>query len=93
MTRDKEIFQSLVYFCWFIFTEFGQVAIVLLILRKTLGYEKQSKPSPFDKKNSRITHTICHKMTQHESGWVPQFKNRLRRLNLLLISVTPFADL
>ena len=29
---------------------FGQVTVILLCLGKTLGREKQSKPSPFDKK-------------------------------------------
>ena len=32
------------------YTDFGQVTIILWSLGKSLGHKKQSKPSPFNKK-------------------------------------------
>ena len=45
LTLGKSKLARLVYF-----TNFGQVTVTLLCLDKTLGHEKQSIPSPFDKK-------------------------------------------
>ena len=53
--------QSWYSFCWlwasqywsylFFFSNFGQVTVILLSLGSTVGRRKQSKPTPFDKKN------------------------------------------
>ena len=77
------------------FTDFGQVIVILLGLGKTLGHEKQSKPSLFDKKiqepciGSGTSH--FHSITgNQELG--SSVNNRLQRFGLLFLFVTCFSD-
>ena len=79
-----------------IFLYFGQVTVILLSLGNTLGHEKQSKPTPFDKK-SRTTHRIWYKsfsriQSAGVKNWVPQSINRFQSFTLLFLFVTRFSD-
>ena len=82
----------------FIVIKLGMATIILLTLGKTLDQEKQSKPSPFDKKFKNQAVDLA-KVIFNDSvsckikNWVPQLINSLQVFNLLLLSITHFTDL
>ena len=80
----------------FYFTNFGQVTVALFSLSKMLGckkQEKQSKYSVWQKIKepcirSGTSHFQWFNQQESRTGWIPQSKNTLQRLNLLFLSVT-----